>query len=238
VTKIVNRQAETKFVIKPPVNFNSNETLQEFVQFTTAITTTNELYQLIPGVAVGTGDFQRVGNVIQPTSLTTKVNLSIVNRTHPSIHIWAHVFFLTSKTTKDWKLTNSINTAGLLNAGDGTNVAFDGTSYKAMLPINRSEFNVIAHKRILLTKVADNPNTEWNQTEDPSVAMSKYTASFSQKIPLPKKLLYADASSQYPTNAFPFMCCGFTAADNQGQTIIDGAILRVQAQSHLYYKDE
>jgi len=238
VQKIVGKQAETKLAIKPPVNFNTNGTLQAWEQFTTAITSTNELYQLIPAVSVGTGDYQRVGNQIQPTSLTTKVNLSIVNRTHPSIHIYAHVFFLTSKSVKDWKLTNSILTASLLNNGDGTNVSFDGSSYNAMLPINKTEFNVIAHKKILLTKVADNPNTEWNQTEDPSVAMSKYTASFAQKIPLPKKLLYADASSLYPTNAFPFMCCGFTAADNQGQTIIDGAILRVQAQSHLYYKDE
>ena len=234
----MNRKAETKLSIKPPVNFNTNGTLQEFVEFSTAITSTNELYQLIPAVPVGTGDFQRIGNVIQPTSLTTKVNLSIVNRSENSYHIFAHVFFLTSKTTKDWKLTNSVLTAALLNNGDGTNVSFDGTSYNAMLPVNRSEYNVIAHKKIQLQKSALNPNSIYTPAEDPAVCPTRYTATFAQKIPLPKKLLYADATQNYPTNAFPFMCVGFTAADNQGQAIIDGLALRVQAQSHLYFKDE
>lgn len=238
VNKIVNKKAETKLAISPPINFNTNTTLFDFEAFSTAITSTNELYMLIPEVPQGQGDYQRIGNVIQPTSLTTKVNISAVNRTPSSINIYAHIFFLTSKQVKDWKLTNSVLTAQMLDAGDGTNVPFDGTSYTAMLPINKSQYNVIAHKKILLSKGANNPNNIYNNDEEPSADTFRYTATFSQKIPLPKKLLYADASQQYPTNAFPFMCCGFTAADNQGQTALSSLILRVQAQSHLYYKDE
>lgn len=237
ITKVVKRNFETKLAIAPPQEYAGQTTLAAFVPFTCAITAPSEFYMLIPPVAQGNGDYQRVGNTIMPASLTTKVNCCVTSRQESTVSIYAHFYFLTHKSLKDWKQTSSIVAASLLDNGDGTNVGFDGTSYHAMLPINKSEFNVIAHKKVLLQKGANNPNVAYAPTETNATDTFKYFGSFSQKIPLPKKLTYLVAGDTRPTNSFPFMVCGFTATDQQGTTILSAQQLRVQAQSHMYYKD-
>jgi len=224
-------------VIGSPYSYPAATDLTAFVPFTTAITSPSEVYMLIPPVTQGAGDYQRVGNTIMPTSLTTKVNICVTSRQEQSVSIYAHIYFLTSKGIKDFKQTAQIQTAALLDAGDGTNTDFDGTSYKAMYPINKAEFNVIAHKKILLQKGQYNPNVLYSPTETPSTDTFKYFSSFSQKIPLPKKLQYLATADTHPTNSFPFMVAAFTATDQHGEDIISPAALRIQAQSHLYYKD-
>jgi len=237
VNTVINRSRETKLAIGPPYSLTGADDLSAFTDFTTAITGAGEIYSLIPAVSQGVNDHQRVGQEIQPVSLTTKVNLSIVARSENSISIFAHVYFLTSKNIKDIKQQASVPITSMLDLGDGTNTQFNGGSYAAMLPINKSEFTVIAHKKILLQKAAYNPNSIYNPTETASADTFKHFATFSQKIPLPKELQYLTAADTRPTNAFPFMVVGFTATDNMGDNTISSALLRVQAQSHLYYKD-
>jgi len=235
VKSVILRGQETKFKIGPPQNFNTNATLEQFTNFTSGITSTNEIYGLIPAVRQGDDDFERIGNAIQPTSLTVKVNLAL--STTQTQSVYADVYFLTSKTVKDFTLTNAILTGNLLNLGDGTNVPYDGTSYTAMLPINKSEFTVLAHKRYLLQKASNDPNTALSGTGSPATNTFAYTKSFSQKIKLPGKLTYEDATRIHPSNTFPFMVVGFCASDTNGNLAPTSARVYVQAQSHLYYKD-
>lgn len=237
ITRVVKGKMETKLAIAPPMEYAGQTTLAAFVPFTCAITAPGEFYMLIPPVTQGVGDNQRIGNTILPQSLITKVNCCVTSRQESTVSIYAHFFFMTHKSLKDWKQTSSIVAANLLDNGDGTNTGFDGTSYHAMLPINKTEFNLIAHKKILLQKGANNPNVAYAPTETNATDTFKYFASFSQKIPLPKKLQYLVAGDPRPTNSFPMMCCAFTATDQQGTTILSAQQLRVQAQSHLYYKD-
>jgi len=235
VNQIVNRRTETKFVIGAPTNKNSAGNLGAFTAFTSGITSTNEVYALIPFVAQGTKDNERTGAVIQPVSLTTKVNLSLF--TAASMAVYADVYFCTSKNVKDYDLTNQIPTGELLNKGDDTNVAYDGTSATAMYPVNKSEFTVIGHKRVRLAKGADDPNTALSGGSPPSTDTFNYYASFSQKVPLPAKLTYETSAKQQPSNTFPFMMVGFVGADANGNTAPTSARVFVQAQSHLYFKD-
>lgn len=236
VDKIMAGKQETKFVLDAPWNFDSSLSLETFTGFTSGITSTAEVYALIPRVSQGQDDHNRVGNIIQPVSLTTKVNLALY--TAHSQNIYADVYFCHSKTVKSANNTTGVVVSALLNAGDGTNVGYDGTSYTAMLPVNKSEFTVIAHKRVLLRKVGGNPNYELdNSLGASSISDSKYCASFAQKIKLPQRLVYEQASNQYPTNTFPFMMVGFCGADSMGGIAPITARLQVQAQSHLYYKD-
>jgi len=235
VTRVINRRSETKFVIQAPTNKNTSGSLGQFVAFTSGITSTNELYRLIPDVAVGDDDYQRIGNTIQPTSLTTKVNLACF--TNGSEVIYADVYFLTSKNIKDFDQTPNIPTGELLNNGQGGNVAYDGTSFTAMYPVNTAEFTLIAHKRIKLAKGANDPNTACSGGSPASTDTFQHYASFSQKIKLPQKLLYESRSKIQPSNAFPFMMVGFVAADANGNTAPSVARVQVQAQSHMYYKD-
>jgi len=235
VTKVLKKQQETKFVIQAPANKNTSANLAAFTAFTSGITSTNEVYKLIPDVTVGDDDFQRIGNVIQPVSLTTKVNLACF--TNSSEAIYADVYFCTSKNIKDYDQTPNIPTGELLNNGQGGNVAYDGLSYTAMYPVNKSEFTLIAHKRIRLAKGANDPNTACSGGSPAATDTFQHYASFSQKIPLPQKLLYEAKAKIQPSNAFPFMMVGFVASDANGNNAPSIARVQVQAQSHMYYKD-
>lgn len=236
MNKIVNRKEETKLKIDAPYNYNSGNDLENFTQFSTAITSTNEVYSLVPKLLQGNDDFQRVGNSIQPVSLTVKVNLAMGDL--GSSQVYADVFILTSKVTKDPKLTANIPITTFLNDGNGSNVGYDGTSYTAMLPVNKTQFNVIKHKRILLKKPYGDPQTLYTGGLSSTTSLAYAISSFSVKIPLPKKLTYLQAADYTATNSFPFMMIGFYAADmNGGVALTPKLPLYVQAQSHLYYKD-
>ena len=235
IRKVIRRAQETKFVIQAPTNKNTSGNLFAFTAFTSGITSTNEVYRLIPDVAVGDDDFQRIGNVIQPVSLRTKVNLALF--TNNSMAIYADVYFCTSKNVKDQDNTNDIPTGELLNNGVGGNVAYDGLSSTAMYPVNTAEFTVIAHKRIRLAKGANDPNTQCSGGSPAATDTFQYYASFSQKIPMPQKLLYESKAKIQPTNYFPFMMIGWTPVDANGNNTQTTGRLQVQAQSHMYYKD-
>jgi len=236
VKSIIRRGQETKFILYPPTNFNTSGNLSSFTAFTSGITSTNEVYALIPRISQGEDDYQRIGNVIQPVSLTTKVNVALF--TNQSMSVYADIFFCTSKNVKDVENTNDVPTGELLNNGNGGNQAYDGASYTAMLPVNRTEFTLIAHKRIKLQTCAGDPNTALSGGSPASTSVNpQHTFSFSQKIPLPQRLLYEAAAKTSPTNAFPFMMVGFCGADANGNTAPTTARIQVQAQSHMYYKD-
>lgn len=238
VTSAIARAQETKLKIAAPYNYNNGNTLEDFTQFSTAITGTSELYSLIPPVTIGDDDYQRIGNQIQPTSLNVKIQCSL--GALASSEVYVDFWFLHSKNIKDGRQTANIPIQKLLNDGQGQNVAYDGTSYTGMLPINKTEFTLIKHVRILLKKpYGDAQGLYSGAGASGSVqSLAANTKNFSVKIPLPKKLTYEQRTDYVPTNTFPFMAVGFTAADQFGGTALTPTLpIYVQAQSQLYYKD-
>jgi len=236
VDRLIEGRQETKFVLGAPWGYDSSTDLETWTAFTSAINTTNEVYSLIPKISQGTDDCNRIGQQIQPVSLNTKVNLALESAHSASVYV--DVFFCTSKTVKSANNTSGVVWSKLLNAGDGTNVGYDGTSYTSMLPINKSEFSIVARRRIKLEKATGNPNYDLSTTLGGSSTNTyKYVASINQKIRLPQRLVYEAASSQYPSNHFPFMMIGFCGTDTNGQYAPITARVWAQAQSHFYYKD-
>jgi hypothetical protein len=239
VTSAIARAQETKLVIAAPYNYNNGNTLENFTQFSTAITGTSELYNLIPAVTVGDDDYQRVGNQIQPTKLTVSVQCALGGIA--SSQIYVDFFFLHAKAIKDARQTANIQIQKLLNDGQGQNVPYDGTSFTAMLPLNKTEFTMIKHVRVLLKKPYGDPQGLYSGAGIPPASVSSLPAStktFSVTIKLPKKLTYEQRTDYVCTNTFPFMAVGFTAADQFGGTALTPTLpVYVQAQSHLFYKD-
>lgn len=239
VTSAIARAQETKLKIAAPFNYNSGTTLEDFVQFSTAITGTGELYALIPPVLVGDDDYQRIGNQIQPTSLTVKIQCALGALASSSVYV--DFWFLHSKNIKDAKQTAQVAIQKLLNDGNGQNVPYDGTSYTGMLPINKTEFTLIKHVRILLKKPYGDPQGLYSGAGAPPnsvYSLAANTKNLSVKIPLPKKLTYEQRTDYVPSNTFPFMAIGFTATDQFGGSALTPTLpIYVQAQSQLYYKD-
>jgi len=239
IKKVVQGLQETKLKIGAPTNYNSGTTLEDFTQFSTAITGTSELYNLIPPVTIGDDDYQRIGNQIQPTKLYVKVQCALGALASSSVYV--DFWFLHSKNIKDARQTAQIPIQKLLNDGNGQNVPYDGTSYTAMLPLNKSEFTIIKHKRILLKKPYGDPQGLYSGAGAPPASvysLAANTKTFTITIPLPTKLLYEQRTDYVPTNTFPFMAVGFTAADQFGGSALTPTLpIYVQAQSQLYYKD-
>lgn len=239
VTSAIKRAQETKLKIAAPVNYNSGNTLEDFTQFSTAITGTSELYMLIPPVTIGDDDYQRIGNQIQPTSLNVKIQCALGALASSSVYV--DFWFLHSKNIKDGRQTAQLPIQKLLNDGNGQNVGYDGTSYTSMLPLNKAEFSLIKRVRILLKKPYGDPQGLYSGAGAPPnsvYSLAANTKEFSVKIPLPKKLTYEQRTDYVPTNVFPFMAVGFTAADQFGGTALTPTLpIYVQAQSQLYYKD-
>lgn len=239
VTTVIKRKQETKFVSDALFNNSASPTtLQTFVGFNGQIASTSEMYACIPRLTQGAGDHQRIGNQIQPTSLTVKGLVSLQSRSAESAHAVVDIYFLTSKQVKTELLYASTLITKLLNNGDGTNTDYDGTTYHAEKPINTSEFTLLKHKRIILDKSSDSPNSYADLTGAASSVIKSYSKHFNVKIPMPKSLTYQTDANTTPASYYPFMVIGWNFGDNNGGSFpaLPGMV-NLQAQSFMYYKD-
>lgn len=238
IQRVVNSNVETKYVSFYPYS-NSQGTLNG-TNFTPAITTAGECYALIPPIRVGPGDHQRIGQTIQPTSLTVKGFVSLFGNQADSFDILVDIFFLTSKTLKDQQQQGILDMNQLLNNGDGTNAQYDGSYVHGNYPLNTTAFSLIKRKTIRLTKPFGNMNTALcggDPVNTANYSSEKYSKTFSVKIPLPKNLKYLTDADTTPTNAFPFVCLGWRNASNCDASGITNQLIKSTMMTHLYYKD-
>jgi len=239
VTTVIKRKQETKYISDSLFNNSASPTtLATFVGFSSGITSTAEMYCCMPRIIQGTGDHNRVGNVIQPTSLKVKGIVSLQTNLNTSAHCSVDVYFLTSKQVKTELLYASVLINKLLNKGDGTNTNYTGKTYEAQFPVNLSEFTVIKHKRIILQRCRDSPNAIADSDESATSIAPNYSRPFVVDIPLPKSLTYQADGNTLPASFYPFMVLGWNYGDNNGGSASnDTAQVFCQAQSQLYYKD-
>jgi len=240
IKKVVAGTQETKFVVDYPYNNQTTSDLYAATNFSSGITSTNELYALIPRISVGSDDHQRIGNRIEPVSLYNTTTVYIpYSEARTAMSVFVDVYYLTSKQVKTQINNNEVPTGFLLNAGDGTNVPYDGTAQTADLPINKAAFSLIKHKRVKLQLSAGDPNSVLvgAYANPPVSSTCYYEARWKLKIPLPSKLTFMNENVNYPSNHFPFMCLGFHAIDANGDTAPITPRVFCRSQSQMYYKD-
>lgn len=238
IARAIRGSQETKYVSSALTAQNGTTNLSTFVGFSSAITSTTEMYSCIPRITQGVGDHQRVGNQIRPTNLKVKGIVSLNSRASDSLHCCVDIYFLTSKQIKSELQYSQVLIQRLLNKGDGTNTDYNGQTFNQMLPINTSEFTLLKHKRILLTKVQNSPNSEATAATAAVAGPNPYMKSFSVKIPCPKRFTYQTDAQLYPASYYPFMVLGYTWYDNNGGSAPNQTSTVVcQAQSQLYFKD-
>ena len=240
IKKVVAGTQETKFVVDYPYNSQTSSDLYSATNFSSGITSTNELYMLVPRINVGSDDHQRIGNRIEPIKLknTTTVYLPY-SEARTAMSVFVDVYYLTCKQVKTQINNNEVPTGFLLNAGDGTNVPYDGTAQTADLPINKSAFTVLKHKRVKLQLSAGDPNSVLvGAFANPAVTSTcYYEARWTYDISVPSKLTYMNENVNYPSNYFPFMCLGFHAIDANGDTAPITPRIFCRSQSQMTYKD-
>lgn len=206
--------------------------------FTTAITSTSEIYNVLPRVTQGTDDFQRIGNQIQVTGLYNTCNIFLpVQGSNSSQSVVVDVYYLTCKGAKQDGYVANVPFQSLLNNGDGTNVGYTGTWPNAQLPINKTDFTLLKHKRVKLQKGGGDPNSVSGASTVASTDTFYYYANWKTKIPCPKKLNFEKAATNFPSNYYPFMMIGFHNQDAYGDTAVIFPRIYARSQSELFFKD-
>jgi len=237
VEKILSRKLESKYIRETiasepaPVMWNST------------INGANDWYRCLPLVSRGTNSNQRVGDHIQPTSLTMNWSFRFGTDDQNTRDIFVVLYVLQSKSNKDYGTNNvagalAANFNQYLDNGNDTTTYFAGTWVDSQKPINRENFTLIHKKIIPLIKgsgVANGsgvvPSGNGMYTHERSVrATCSYTI---KNIP---QLLYSDVSLARPSNYSPVWAVGYYYGDGTAADTSTG-ILDVAMDAHLYYKD-
>jgi len=244
VKSVLNRNSETKYTSNPLTNYQFSTDLKDWTGFNARISSTGEIYSLIPPVIQSAGSSStRVGDEIIPTKLRVKMTFGFPYN-QPTSDIIVHTYFLTCKSVKQAGNYSAVPITQLLDKGDGTNTSFDGSLYNSQFPVNKDSFSVLAHKQIRLTKSSGLNNSYIqagsNLAEQVCPNPAQYK-SITKDFKLPK-LKYQNDTDVYPQNSFPFVVVGWTYADTYNSTTtnlpsLSNVNLNVQGQSQLWFKD-
>lgn len=237
VMSVVNKHADTKFVAESiQLASGAGSGLNSYTGFSSAINTVNEIYACIPQLTLGAGDHQRVGSEVSPTGCYIDLNIcATANNDKGARDKMVHVFVCSAKSVKSLDNYSAIPITTLLDIGNGTNGPFNGAAMSQTLPVNKREFTVHHHKAFRMTKGMGLQNTSV-QTDAVITPASSFRR-LRLKIPLPKKLIYANDSTDYPTNSAPFLVIGWTSCDQGGDSAPTTVDTYVEGRVQMYYKD-
>jgi len=237
VQAIISRNLETKYVRETIASEPAT------VMWNSVISGSADWYRCLPLVARGGQSHQRIGDHIEPTSLTMNWSFRFATEDENTRDIFIVLYVLQSKSNKDYLTNNaggalSANFDQYLDNGNDTTTYFNGTWVDSQKPINKENFTLI-HKRIIpLIKGSGVPN---GSGVVPS-ARGMYThersvrASCSYTIKNLPRFLYSDVSLARPSNYAPVWAVGYYYGDGTAADTGTG-ILDVAMDAHLYFKD-
>lgn len=186
-----------------------------------------DIYPLLPPVAQGTDYNQRIGHKIRPKYLEYRVRVALNESADLTTPYHIDLWCLTSKRIKSYNVPGglgggAIDMNQLLDGGAGTNAAFDATTMNALLPINKEEFNVLAHRSFkLTTSTAEN---------------HKGTSYREMRIRLKCPVTLTYDTTNFAENFAPFTVLGWSRDDGIQPSVLSTHVT-VTSWSILYYED-
>jgi len=213
IKSVINNNVETKHV----------GGIVENAGLHNAFISSADLFGVLPPLTQGVDAFERIGDKIKPVSLRLKGCLSFNGNVTSASPLVIKLYVLQWKPQRD-SVSGfaSVPVAQLLDAG-GSLTSFDGSAIRAMLPINKNDFDVLATRTF---KISDSAN-ENHKCE---------TASYSINVPLPSRLLYQAGGRTSPSNFAPFMCIGWFYEDGATPAAEDAFVYNT-THAMLYFKD-
>ena len=208
--------------------------------FTQGITSSGELYSLLPKMYEGVEEGTMSGARILPQSLVVEFAFNFPYSVGKSLDITAHLFCLTNNNIKSYNQIGSVTTNFLRDptvASPGATTGFTGGFQNALLPVDTRAFKVLAHKKIHLKKgsLLTNEGLGGIGVVCPGQVIKHHRI----KIKLPKVLKYEQTSSntieEYPTNFNPFWCLGWVYNDDT--SVGSQQYVEVTAVSTMKYKN-
>lgn len=148
VRTIVKRSAETK----------KNQTTPPVLNIWQSIDA-GTIYPLIPALAQGTGQADRVGNRVMPFRMTLRMAL-IVNNLNLQVTLASPTYFdIYIFKSKSMNMAGGSPTALDMNKFlqfDNSTTAYSGLVLDGMRPVNSDMFNLLYKKRIMLANFTNN----------------------------------------------------------------------------------
>jgi len=239
VLDVVKRQEETKYVANA---YDATGAVLPALWYSLGnITAVGDFNPALPKLTQGADDYQRVGNKIRPTSVAVSLKIGLNSLDLSANSLIGVIYYGTSRTEKTWQNNNPLQTAAILDNGDGANASFNGVRYDLTKPLDKKIVNA---RRITfrLSKTAgiqnfDNGGAGTLQGNF-STSNGLSEKSFMLRFRAPKSLSYQQATSTYPSNYAPWYAVGFCHADGSPLTAADQQnLVNVNSKCHMYFKD-
>lgn len=230
--RAIRRNVETKIA--------SNST--GWTTYNSSIGSAGDRLTLLPSIAQGTAQNQRIGNSIKPLKLVIRGYVAY-NAQQSSANLDARMlgvrmFVYQDKVVKSY--ANGVNNWQLLDLG-GTSGSFDGTPINFNTPHNTDMFIFYADKRFKMLKPygytnTGTPSTTITLTGVDSSMYHPFTITLTQKH-LPSVLKFdATEDANFPINFAPYFSLGYCDLLNNSA---DALITQVGCSyvATLYYED-
>lgn len=242
IKKEVSKAEETKYVSETLVYSGPGTTYPStYVNFNSKINTSADWYRCLPVTGQGVDSYQRIGNRIKPLSVTVKWNFRFdTTATDAYARDIEIVLFIVKEKSRNRYQAAATNGAmessyaTFLDAGNGTNTDYDGTSKTLMYPVDNNSITLVKKKLIRLYKPAglQNDNDLTKASTTPLRASATYSHTF-KKVPT---LKYELASSVIPDNFNYCWAVGYRYLDGSAPDAT-GGLLAVDAQAQMRFKD-
>lgn len=214
--------------------------------FNSGIDSPGDMIQIVPNIAQGTADNQRIGDQITAKSMNIKGFLrflpqptsAINNSQYGQVAVRLMVLSLKQAANYDTAVNTSSSLATLLKKG-GTTTYFTGVISDLYAPINTDVFVKHYNKVFYLNQsYMLQPVGAANQSAL-AVDISKLVRFFNIKVPCRRKTLKYDrgvSSALLPTNFAPFLCAGYVYLNGASPDILS-TNLQVSFDVALNYED-
>lgn len=238
VMAVVRRQEETKYVATD--NDATGAPHGPVWYASPNLVNINSVSPAIPALVNGTGDFQRIGQKINPISLTTNLRIGLDQADLSANSLIGVIYYGTTTQAGSWANANPLPTISFLDNGDGTNVAWAGLRNQLNLPTDRTLVKV---KRITfrLSKSSGIQNGDLGGAGTPqgnfATSNGLSEKNFVLKFRPPKTLVYNMVADSLPQNYAPFYYVGFCHADGSQLTVADRALVNISSRVHMRFKD-
>lgn len=218
VKKIIDGNIEDKYKTVYPDATGSNPFNSALGSYTAGLPGIGKAYSLLPAIAQGLDEFDRIGNKLRPKSLVVKYTVSISPDYVGSTQTICRLLTMTDKSVKDYTNWGDIEaslTNEMFNLGNGS---YQGASTVPQIVnwrINKKRFNVTHDKMFVLEKGAgDTPKFSNSYLGAITTHTNREVHEFTMRIPIPKVLNYPEgAASLYPSNFAPFWTMVWTQAN-------------------------
>jgi len=225
VKRMISKDAENKSV---------GNVVEEAVLHNSAITS-GDCEPLIPEIAQGTDQFQRIGDKIKPKSLSVRgtlaLNGSSLTGGYTNVPLQVRVMVLSQKDIKvgSQVLAGGVDTAHLLepNLVGVNETDYSGTTINALLPANKDLFRVYYDKTFTLC----GPQPEGTE------AVTRFCVNWAYRFKkLPASLTFDNGNGDYCNNFAPFVCIGYSFPDGSSPDSISRRLVST-CYAKLEYED-